>query len=98
MLTAPGKTDPDLRRNVEAYVVAQWGVDRAGTTPIPKNLEPYLKKLSLHAYRITDDDVQSLRANGYTGEEIYEITIVGAMAAGLVGLEGLLAALIPLAS
>lgn len=93
MLSAEGKTTPDLRRSVEAFVTAQWGLERKDGNPVPLELEAYLRKLSLYAYRIVDEDVEALQTAGYFDEMIYEITIVGAMGAALVGLEKLFQAL-----
>lgn len=92
-LSADGATDPILRRSVEAFVTAQWGQVRSGVPPVPSELETYLKKLSLHAYRILDSDVESLRNHGYSDDMIYEITVVGATGAALVGLERLFKAM-----
>ena len=93
MLSTGGATTPDTRRSVEAFAASQWGRDRENTHPLPSELEPYLKKLSLHAYKITDDDINNLRQDGYTDEMLYEITIVGSVGAALVGLEKLFEAL-----
>jgi hypothetical protein len=87
ILTADGVTEPALRRAVEAFVMAKWGVHRQEETLLPDVLKPYLEKLALHAYRIVDDDMDDLRDAGYRDEAIYEITIVGAFGAALVGLE-----------
>lgn len=89
MLSADGKTTPALRRSVDAFVTAQWGHVRMGFLPVPPELETYLKKLSLHAYRVLDEDIETLHNAGYSDEMIYEITIVGATGAALVGLEKL---------
>jgi hypothetical protein len=62
-------------------------------TKFPSDLETYLKKLSLYAYRITDEDFDTLRDAGYSDEMLYEITIVGSIGAALVGLEKLYEAL-----
>ena len=62
-------------------------------SPVPAELQTYLKKLSLHAYRIVDEDIEALQSAGYSDEMIYEITIVGATGAALVGLEKLFQAL-----
>ena len=93
LLSTEGVTDPLLRQAVEAYVVSQWGIKRHVPSLIPPDLETYLKKLSLHAYRIIDEDIDSLRTAGYTEEMIYEITLVGAVGAALVGLESIFAAM-----
>ena len=87
ILTADGVTDPAMRRAVEAFVMSRWDVHRQEETPVPDALKPYLEKLALHAYRIVDEDVDALRDAGYGDEAIYEITMVGAFGAALVGLE-----------
>ena len=93
MLSTWGATTPETRQSVEAFAAAQWGQVRKNTHPLPRELDPYLKKLSLHAYKITDDDINDLRQAGYTDEMLYEITIVGSVGTALVGLEKLFEAL-----
>ena len=87
LLSVDGATTPDLRRAVEAFVVSCWGGDRNGDLNLPQGLDNYLKKLALHAYKIVDEDLEAIKEQGYTDEMIYEITIVGAVGAALVGLE-----------
>jgi alkylhydroperoxidase family enzyme len=89
LLHAPGKTTPELRRAVEAFVVDQRGHSRSQTLPIPDELITYLEKLALQAYKITDKDMNDLRTAGYEDEAIYEITVTGAFGAALVGVEKL---------
>ena len=93
ILTKEGATSLSLRRSVEAFVLAQWGVERSNAEPVPNELETYLKKLSLHAYKVTDAYFEAMREQGFTDEELYEITIVGSIGAALVGLEKLYEAL-----
>lgn len=93
ILTTEGETTSELRRSAEAYVMAAWGVSRAGVAAIPSDLERYLKKLSLYAYRITDEETDALRAAGYSKDAIYELTMVGAFAAALVGIEAVFQAM-----
>ena len=87
LFTVAGVTDPALRKAVEAYVFSCWGGRREGDYSLPYELESYLKKLSLHAYKIVDEDLDEIQAQGYSDEMIYEITLVGAVGAALVGLE-----------
>jgi hypothetical protein len=47
LLRAPGKTTPELRRAVEAFVVAHRGQPRPQTSALPDELSTYLKKLAL---------------------------------------------------
>lgn len=55
--------------------------------PVPPDFGPYLDKVRNGAYAVTDEDVRSLRAAGYSEDEIFEQTVAAAVAAGLVGLE-----------
>ena len=89
LLKAPGKTTPELRQAVEAFVVAQRGQDRPQMSPVPDDLTTYLKKLALSAYKITDKSFDELHTIGYEDEAIYEITVTGAFGAALVGVEKL---------
>ena len=43
----------------------------------------YLEKVRLHAYRVTDDDVEALLASGLSEDEVFEATVAAAVAAGL---------------
>ena len=61
--------------------------------PAPPEFGPYLEKVRLHAYRVTDADVQALKDAGYSEDEIFEHTVSAAVAAGLARLEAGLAAL-----
>jgi len=87
LLNAPGKTAPELRQAVEAFVVAQRERAHSQVFPVPEELINYLQKLALNAYKITDKDIEGLRAAGYEDEAIYEITVAGAFGAALVGVE-----------
>jgi len=59
----------------------------------PAILAPYLEKVRLHAYRVTDADVQELKAAGCTEDEIFEHTVSAAVAAGLERLDAAMAVL-----
>ena len=87
MLSTDGQSDLDLRRAVEAFVKKQWRYEKAPDLNLPDNLRSYMTKLALHAYRITQDDIDALKAAAYTEREIYELTIIGCLGTALVGLE-----------
>jgi alkylhydroperoxidase family enzyme len=61
--------------------------------PAPPEFAVYLEKVRLHAYRVTDADVQSLKDAGHSEDRIFEHTVSAAVAAGLARLEAGLAAL-----
>ena len=61
--------------------------------PAPPELAPYLEKVRLHAYQVTDADVQRLKDAGFSEDEIFEHTVSAATAAGLERLDAGLATL-----
>lgn len=56
----------------------------------PPELEPYLEKVRLHAYKVVDRNVEDLKASGFTEDEIFEHTVSAAVAAGLGRLDAAL--------
>lgn len=59
----------------------------------PPEFAPYLEKVRLHAYQVTDADVQRLKDVGFSEDEIFEHTASAAVATGLQRLEAGLDAL-----
>jgi alkylhydroperoxidase family enzyme len=53
----------------------------------PAELSGYLEKVRLHAYKVTDRDVEELKAAGVAEDEIFEHTVSAAVAAGLERLD-----------
>lgn len=51
--------------------------------PAPAAFGPYLDKVRRHAYRVTDEDVEQLKRAGHSEDEIFELTVAAAVAAGL---------------
>lgn len=86
ILSVEGSTEPQTRRDIEAWTAALAGAHRPPAEP-PELLLPYLDKLTRHAYRIVDDDIDRLRAAGFDDEAIFEITLAGALGAALPPLE-----------
>ena len=63
---------------------------RAAAVPeraAPAELNGYLEKVRLHAYKVTDNDIDELKAAGFSEEEIFEHTVSAAVAAGLERLD-----------
>src|SRR5262249_17510231 len=56
-------------------------------------LSGYVEKLRLHAYRVEDNDIERLRAAGYSEDQIFEVTIAAALGASDARLRVGLAAL-----
>lgn len=53
----------------------------------PAELSSYLAKVRLHAYKVTDRDIDELKAAGFSEAEIFEHTVSAAVAAGLERLD-----------
>ena len=53
----------------------------------PPEFGPYLEKVRLHPYKVTDADVQRLKDAGFDEDEIFEHTVSAAAAAGLERLD-----------
>lgn len=81
VLDSPGDTPSELR-----YAV----FERAN---VPPELAPYVDKVALHAYRVTDEDVVALKRAGQSDNAIFEITVAAAVGAALYRLDRGMAAL-----
>lgn len=68
ILDQPGTLDPLIRR-------------AAANGEAPAELAGYVEKVRLHAYRVTDADVEALRALGYLEDQIFELTVAAAYGA-----------------
>jgi hypothetical protein len=87
LLTSPGDTEPSLRRAVEARSSELGGRPSSQVDAIPPELISYVKKVALHAYKTTDEDIEALRKAGYSEDAIFEITVSAALGAGMARLE-----------
>jgi alkylhydroperoxidase family enzyme len=93
VLTGNGETDPSIRRAVEALAAQLGGRSALQVDTIPPELVNYVKKVTLHAYKTTDEDIETLRKAGYSEDAIFEITLSAALGAGMARRERGLAAL-----
>lgn len=87
VLESEGVTDPALRRAVFARSAELSGGPAAGAGEILEDLREYVDTVALHAYRITDEDLQELRRAGYSEDAIFEISVAASVGAGLARLE-----------
>ena len=55
----------------------------AGLPGAPEEMSGYLAKVRAHAYRVTDADVESLKASGLSEDVIFEQTVGAAVREGL---------------
>lgn len=93
VLTAPGDTDLQLRRAIEARASASGGYTGDEEVEVPVELQTYVDKVALNAYKVTDANVEDLLRAGYSEDAIFEITLSAALGAGVArlaqGLEAL---------
>jgi len=61
--------------------------------PIPAKAAAYAATVRRHAYRVTDAQVEALRAAGLSEDDIFELTVAAAVGAGLARLDAGLQAL-----
>jgi hypothetical protein len=86
------RSSPQLRRAVYDHVAAL--TRRDGTPPeIPAELQRYVGKVALDAYKVLDREVDAIRAAGYSVDEVFEITVAASVAAGVERMTIALAAL-----
>lgn len=83
VLESRGHTTPEVRRAVA------FGPG----TKVPEALRSYADKVALHAYRVTDEDVEALKRAGYSEDQIFEVTAAAALGAAIRRLERGLAVL-----
>lgn len=65
----------------------------AGGSEIPQPLKLYVEKVARYAYRVTDGDIRSLLAAGYSQDQIFEATLSVALGAAQTRLHAGLTAL-----
>ncbi len=62
--------------------------------PAPaESMKPYLAKVRDRAYAVTDADVDGLKAEGFSEDEIFEQTVAVAIAQGLRRLDAAMGAI-----
>ena len=89
-LTTPGDTTTSLRRIVEARAAAFGGRTIDTKTPdprLPQEVGQYVDKIAMHAYRVTDTNIDAMRRAGFSEDAIFEITLSAALGAGIARLE-----------
>lgn len=87
VLEGPGETDPALRAAAAARA-ADLGMGREPATEVPDDLAPYLDKVAKWAYKVVDEDIEDLKAAGYSEDEIFELTVAVSVGSALARLEG----------
>ena len=75
LLDSPGILDPSVRR------AAAEGGD------LPDALAQYVQTVRRHAYKVRDEDVERLIAQGYSEDELFELTVAAAFGAAKARLD-----------
>ncbi|MCI0556518.1 MAG: hypothetical protein L0287_36715 [Anaerolineae bacterium] len=86
LLNKPAVSTPTLRRAVVAHAVRLSSGIRE-SEEIPADLLTYVNKVTMNAYKVTDQDVQHLKAAGYSEDAIFEITLCASLGASPARLE-----------
>lgn len=86
LLLTPAVCTSKLRQAVEAHAARLSGGTRSALE-IPTDLVDYVDKVTQYAYKITDEDIQQLKAAGYSEDAIFEITLCASVGASLARLE-----------
>lgn len=86
--TGRGTTPLSQRQDVEHWAAQLAGAPLDDTIdPQPDALRSYLQKVALHAYKVTDRDVEQLKAAGCSEDEIFELTLSAALGASRARLD-----------
>jgi hypothetical protein len=93
VLSSPGVIDPALREAIECFSAGLSDSTDVITREILPIVHMYLEKVTRHAYRVIEDDMERFQKAGYSEEAIFEITVSAALGAGMGRLELGLAAL-----
>jgi alkylhydroperoxidase family enzyme len=84
---------------VDAVLEGEGSVDRTvrhaafQRTGVPAALSSLVDNVRDCAYRVTDEDLDHLRASGYRDDQIFEVLVAAALGAGWVRLEQAMQAL-----
>ncbi len=90
ILNGPGEADKNLRQAV-ANRAEGISLDSGMLADIPDDLKEWVEKVARHAYKTTDEDVDSLKTAGYSEDQIFELTVVAAYGAAKARLDAALA-------
>lgn len=87
VLSSLGETDPIVRQAIEVQAAKLSGHVSLLTTQLPSEVEHYVTKVALHAYKVTNEDIETLIEAGYSENAIFELTLSAALGAGMARLD-----------
>lgn len=77
---------PSVRQAISEEAGRLVGGQRAGDA-VPEDLDTYVRKCALHAYRVTDSQIEKMKASGRSDDEIFEVTLAAVLGAATARLE-----------
>ncbi|MFN8491473.1 MAG: hypothetical protein U0350_28000 [Caldilineaceae bacterium] len=80
LLNGAGSITPVERQQIETYAARLSGAQRDPVI-LPAAIQPYVDKVTKYAYKVTDEDIEQLKAAGYSEDAIFEITISATLGA-----------------
>lgn len=83
ILSTPGETSSSLRTAIAQQAVELCDPLFQPQTAITPEVRTYMAKVATHAYQVTDQDIEQLRLGGYNDDAIFELTLSGALGAGM---------------
>ena len=75
-----GESAREERQAMHDYARAAAGVD-TDNFEVSAALSPYIEKLTHSPYKVIERDLDALRAAGYSEDQIFELTLAGALGA-----------------
>lgn len=76
-----GKAAHELRKQTLEKVRSIVNKD-ASEVLEPASLDAYVEKVSRHAYKVLDRDIEAMKTDSFSEDEIYELSVIAAFAAG----------------
>jgi hypothetical protein len=93
ILSTPGETPAFLRVTLAQQPAQLYGLPVQHERTLPPEIQTYATKVATNAYKVTDQDIAQLYADGYSEDAIFEITLSVAAGAGMMCLKQGLTAL-----
>ena len=75
-----GESDIHQRQAVHDFARHACGTETAPSA-VPTTLAPFIEKLTHSPYKIVERDLDELRQAGYSEDQIFELTLAGALGA-----------------
>jgi hypothetical protein len=80
LLNQPGVTERELRRTLLERA-------RSGAGQVPEVLREFVDKITARPWTVNNEDFARLRTAGFSGAQLYEVTLACALGAGLQRLD-----------